>query len=300
MIGGLGGLVLGLGASACWAVANVTVARSGRKVGAVRALLWAQLVGIAVLAEVSMALDYRPVPLGTMHLVWIAIAGVAGLLGYGCLFYALQHGRLSIAVPIMSSWAVISAAISVAIFGERLRGGQLVGAALVVVGAVLVSRYAGSASTVSSGTAGAAPPSSGTRRPRWLLASVGTAIGFGVLIPAMERMAPATGRLGSVCVVYAADIALGLPLALLFRLSLRPPPLDAWGIVALAGIFETAGFACISLGAMVAPLAIISPLSSLASAMTVLYAWLVLRERPAPVAAFGAALAAAGVIVLAL
>jgi drug/metabolite transporter (DMT)-like permease len=299
----IGGLVLGLGASACWAVANVTVARSGRKVGAVRALLWAQLVGIAVLAEVSMATDYRPVPLGATHLLWIAIAGVAGLLGYGCLFYALQHGRLSIAVPIMSSWAVLSAGISVAIFGERLRGGQLVGAALVVAGAVLVSRHAGSGSAESSdssGTPSVAPQPPGTRRPRWLLASVGTAIGFGVLIPAMERMAPATGRLGSVCVVYAADIVLGLPLALLFRLSLRPPPLNAWGIVALAGIFETAGFVCISLGAIVAPLAIISPLSSLASAMTVLYAWLVLRERPAPVAAVGAALAAAGVIVLAL
>lgn len=300
MLGGLGGIVLGLGASACWAVANVTVARSGRKVGAVRALLWAQLVGIAVLAEVSMAVDYRPVPLGAAHLAWIAIAGVAGLLGYGCLFYALQHGRLSIAVPIMSSWAVISAGISVAFFGERLRAGQLVGAALVVAGAVLVSRHAGSGSTDSSGTPSVAPQPAGTPRPRWLLASVGTAIGFGVLIPAMERMAPATGRLGSVCVVYAADIVLGLPLALLFRMSLRPPPLDAWGIVALAGIFETAGFVCISLGAMVAPLAIISPLSSLASAMTVLYAWLVLRERPAPVAAVGAALAAAGVIVLAL
>jgi drug/metabolite transporter (DMT)-like permease len=288
----IGGLAFGLGASACWAVANVTVARSARKVGAVRALLWAQLVGIAVLAEVSMALDYRPVPVGATHLLWIAIAGGAGLLGYMCLFYALEHGRLSIAVPIMSSWAVLSTGISVAIFGERLRGAQLAGAALVVVGAVLVSRHTQGGSS--------APPPAGTRQPRWLLASVGTAIGFGVLIPAMERMAPATGRLGSVCVVYAADIVLGLPLALLFRCSLRPPPLNAWGIVALAGIFETAGFVCISLGAQVAPLAIVSPLSSLASAMTVLYAWLVLRERPAPAAAFGAALAAAGVVILAL
>jgi drug/metabolite transporter (DMT)-like permease len=133
-----------------------------------------------------------------------------------------------------------------------------------------------------------------------VIASVGTAIGFGVLIPAMQVLAPATGRLGVVCVVYAADIVLGLPLALFFRVSLRPPPLDAWGVVALAGIFETAGFVCIALGALYAPLAIVSPLSSLAAAMTFLFAWLVLRERPARPAAVGAALAAIGVLILAL
>ncbi|HEY2900173.1 MAG TPA: DMT family transporter [Polyangia bacterium] len=293
----LAGVLFGLGASACWALANVVVARSARRVGAVRALLWAQLVGIALLAELAIYRDVRPAPLSGTHVVWIAVAGVAALLAYGCLFYALQHGRLTIAVPIMSSWAVLSSAISVLGFGERLRGGQIAGAALVVLGVLLVSRHAPGE---TPGEDAAVQSSTGRRRPRWVLASVGTAIGFGVLIPAMEVLAPATGRLGVVCVVYAADIALGLPLALFFRVSLRPPPLDAWGVVALAGIFETAGFVCIALGALYAPLAIVSPLSSLAAAMTFLFAWLVLRERPARPAAIGAALAAIGVLILAL
>jgi len=38
-------VLLGLGASVCWALANVAVARSARAVGTVRALLWAQIVG---------------------------------------------------------------------------------------------------------------------------------------------------------------------------------------------------------------------------------------------------------------
>jgi uncharacterized membrane protein len=289
------GVLLGLGTSACWALANVAVARSARAVGAARALLWAQLVGIAVLAEVAMPLDYRPVPIGATHVLWMGIAGAAALLGYGCLFFALQHGRLSIAVPIMSSWAVLSSALSVIAFGERLRGGQLLGATLVVAGVVVVSRYA-------QADAGRPPPGAAPagRRPRWLLASLGTAVGFGLLVPAMAFLMPATGRLGSVCVVYAADIVLGLPLAWAFKIPLGPPPLRAWGAVALAGIFETAGFVCITLGAAVAPLAVVSPLASLASAMTVTYAWLVLRERPGPLAAVGALLAAAGVVILAL
>jgi drug/metabolite transporter (DMT)-like permease len=70
--------------------------------------------------------------------------------------------------------------------------------------------------------------------------------------------------------------------------------------VALAGLFETGGFVCIALGAVNAPLAVVSPLSSLAAAMTFLYAWIVLRERPARPAAVGAALAAVGVLILAV
>ena len=48
-----------------------------------------------------------------------------------------------------------------------------------------------------------------------------------------------------------------------------------------------------------APLALVSPLSSLASAFTVLYAWAVLRERPAKPVLLGAGLVCAGVITLA-
>ncbi|HVR63991.1 MAG TPA: EamA family transporter, partial [Polyangia bacterium] len=177
----------------------------------------------------------------------------------------------------------------------RLRGGQAAGAALVLAGVVMVGRHARSNADPSA-PVGAAPG----RQPRWLLASVGTAIGFGLLVPSMARLAPATGRLGSVCVVYAADIVLGLPLALAFRIPLRPPPVGAWAAVALAGVFETAGFVCITLGAARAPLAIVSPLASLASALTVAYAWLVLRERPSRPAVVGAALAAVGVVILAL
>ena len=284
------GVVLGLAASASWAVANVAVQRSARHVGAFRAILWAQVVGGLVVA-LALPFDTRaasPVPLDAL---WVLLAGVAGLLAYVCLFYAFEHGRLTMAVPIMSSWAVIAAALSLAIFREPVRPLQLVGAAGVVAGAVVVSRFA------RSTTATATP---GGGRPRWLLASFGAALGFGLLIPLIGLLTPVTGRLGVIPVAYGADIALGLPLAWRFGVSLAPPRGRAWISVVLAGLFETAGFACIALASRYAPLALVSPLSSLASAFTVIYAWLVLGERPAKPVLVGATLVCAGVIVLAL
>jgi drug/metabolite transporter (DMT)-like permease len=281
------GIVLGLAASACWAVANVAVQRSARQVGTFRALVWAQLIGVVCVLP-ALPFDERSVPLALGHVPWLVASGVSALLAYVCLFYAFEHGRLTIAVPVMSSWAVIASGLSLALFHETVRAPQLAGAALVVAGAVIVSRFAQAGNADVAGA------------PRWLLASFGAALGFGVLIPAIGVLAPVTGRLGIIIVVYVADIVLGFPLALRYGVSLAPPTGRAWIPVALAGFFETAGFAAIAFAARFAPLALVSPLSSLASTFTVLFAWLVLHERPARPILLGAALVAAGVIVLAL
>jgi drug/metabolite transporter (DMT)-like permease len=287
------GLLFALGASVSWALANVVVQRSTRLVGTFRGLLWAQVAGGVMAETLALACGERPVAFSGATLAWLVGAGLAALLAYLCMFHALEHGRLSIAVPIMSAWAVISTAISVLLFREPVRPLQLVGATLVIGGVGLVSRHAREAVRD-----GAQPRSS--RRPRWALAAMGAALGFGLLIPALGRLTPTFGRLGSVAAVFAADIVLGLPLAALWRLDLRPPPRGALAPVALAGFFESAGFVCIALTVGRAPLAVVSPLASLASALTVLYAWVVLRDRPPPVALAGAALACAGVIALAL
>src|SRR5881394_2029400 len=115
------GVLLGLGASACWALANVAVARAGKRVGAIRALLWAQLSGAAMAAVGALLLDQRSGAVSGPVAGWLGVAGAAALLGYVCLFYAFEHGRLTIAVPIMSSWAVLASALSLAIFREPVR-----------------------------------------------------------------------------------------------------------------------------------------------------------------------------------
>jgi drug/metabolite transporter (DMT)-like permease len=286
----LAGVLLGLGASAAWALANVAIARAARAIGSFRALAWAQLAGTAMAALASLAIDTRDLTLAPSLIGWIAVAAVSALLAYACMFYAFAHAKLSVAVPIMSSWAVIAAALSIALFGERLAGAQLAGGASVVAGALVVSRYAQAESAREAGQS----------TPRWLIAAVGAAVGFGVLIPAIARLAPAFGNVGSVGVTYVADLVLGLPLALVFRIDLRPPARAAWLPVLAAGLFETVGFACVTVGSRFAPVAIVSPFASLASALTVLYAWTLLRERPARAVLVGAALVGVGVVVLAL
>lgn len=145
-----------------------------------------------------------------------------------------------------------------------------------------------------------APAAPGGVGRTWLPTSVGAAVGFGILVPAMRRLSPVFGPVATVAVVYAAGLVLALPLALAFRMRLALPRGRTWGPVVLAGLFEAGGSACITLGARRAPLAIVSPLASLAATLTVLYAWAILRERPGPGVLVGTAFVCAGVVLLAL
>jgi len=293
------GILLAFGTSVCWALTNVAVASSGRMVGPVRGLLWAEVFGGALAAAVGWAVG-EPTGAFTLGLAgWLLVAGVASLAGYLCMFYALARGRLSIAVPIMSGWAVISTLLSVLVLDQPVRSPQLAGSVMVVVGIALVSRHARPADADPDAQSSATADERRGAVPRWVWASLGAALGFGVLIPAVVRIAPAVGRLRSVAAVFGADIVLGLPLAAVFRINLRPPPRAALPSVALAGLLEAAGFVCIALASARAALAVVSPLASLSSALTVIYAWVVLRARPHPVALAGAALACAGVIAVA-
>jgi len=293
------GLLLGLAASGSWAITNVYVQRAGRAVGPVRALLWAQLMGAVALGlAAACGLDPRTAPVRAADLGWLALGGGAALCAYLGMFDAFARGSLSVVVPIMSSWSLIAAIFAVLVFGERLRPLQTVGGLLVVSGVLVVSRFAHAEANRAT------EQRSGAEKPRgWLLSVFGAALGFGVLIPIVDRLAPAFGRLGAIACVFLTEIALGLPFALAFRISLAPPSRElgrrAWTVLAAAGFFETAGFVCISLAGQRAPVAIVSPLSSIASPLTVLFAWFWLRERPAPAVLLGAALACAGVITLA-
>ncbi len=293
------GILLAFGTSVCWALTNVAVARSGQMVSPMRGLLWAEVFGGALAAFASWAFDgpTQAFTFGTAG--WLLVAGVSSLAGYLCMFYALSRGQLSIVVPIMSSWAVISTLVSMLVLDESVRAAQLAGAVMVVAGVALVSRHARRSDAHGHADAGDAGSVERRGVPRWVWASLGAALGFGVLIPSVVRLAPATGRLGSVAAVFGIDIVLALPLAALFRIDLRPPPRAALPSVAMAGLLEAAGFVCIALASARAPLAVVSPLASLSSALTVIYAWVVLRERPHPVALAGAALACAGVIAVA-
>jgi drug/metabolite transporter (DMT)-like permease len=288
----LPGLLLGVATSVFWALGNVFIQKSGRVAGAARALVWALAVGGALSAVAAVFLDRRTEPLGPAIALWTAAAGLSGVSAYAFMFHAFARAKLSLAVPFLSSWTLVAAFFSMVVFGEAVAPLQWGGAAVVVAGVSLVSVGAARAPGASS----TSDARSGGRRP--LLAALASGISFGVMVPTMGRVAPALGAFGTAAAVYGVGLALAAPLARLTGQGIGPPPRGAWAVVAAAGVFETLGFVSITAARRFAPTAVVAPIASLASALTVLYAWLVLRERPHPLALAGALAASLGVVLL--
>jgi drug/metabolite transporter (DMT)-like permease len=69
-------------------------------------------------------------------------------------------------------------------------------------------------------------------------------------------------------------------------------------VVLGTGLSETAGFVLLTAASLVAPLSVVAPVASLAAALTVVYAFVFLHERPGRRALLGAFLASAGVVLL--
>ena len=305
----LAGVLLALLTSISWALGNVFIQKSGRAVGAPRAMLWALSAGAMLSGVVSALRDVRPVAFDGAMWGWTAAAVIGCLFAYICLFYAFEKAPLSLAVSLVSSWSLISGALSMVVLHERPRAGALGGAAVVFTGVVLVSiGGARRATAASSSSAATAPPAAlpGAEKdaggfPRFArarLAAFGAAAGFGVMVPAVNQIVPAAGEFGATALVYALSVAAALPIAVLSRVPLRPPPRAIWGLVLVTGCFETFGFVLLAFAHHFAENTVVTPVASLAAALTVLYAWVVLRERPHPLATAGAILASIGVVIL--
>jgi drug/metabolite transporter (DMT)-like permease len=289
------GIVLALTTSVSWAVGNVLTQRLGKLVGAPRAMVWSMAAGGAMAAPLALFLDRRSAPLTGSVALWLCAAAVAGVVAYIGLFFAFANEGLTMAAPVVSSWSLVAGLVSVVFFGEAIRGRRLLGAVFVLVGVVLVSLPRRATKNVTPNDAQNAVSTS----RRALLAALASAVGFGLMVPAMGRIAPAMGAFGATVGVYAVGIALALGIGRVSGVSLRAPPRVGWTLVLATGAVETVGFVAVAFARRFAPMTLVAPAASLSSMLTVLYAWVVLRERPRPVPALGAGLACVGVALMA-
>ncbi|MDZ4697132.1 MAG: EamA family transporter [Deltaproteobacteria bacterium] len=289
------GILFALGTSVTWAVANVFIANTGKALGAGRAMFWALAVGALLAAVVGVVLDTGPRDFSTRNLGLLGLCVGFGMVANTGMFKAFASGHLLAVVPIVSGWSLFAALFATLFLHERVRPLQVVAAALVFAGMMVVSISAARAtSDVPS------PSAEGVTQRRAVLAALCAALGFGALLPLLSTLGPAFGEITASSLLFLGYTAVGIPLARLQRRSIAPPPRQIWLSVLAAGAAEVAGVAFLVLARRFAPMTVVGPLSSLASTLTVLYAWIVLRERPPRIVLLGAFLVCAGVVMLAL
>lgn len=255
-------ILFGLLAAFSWGAGDYFGGLSSRRIGAYLSVFFAEAAGLIALLVVDF---FVREPLFTLRdFLYSLAAGALGAFGLLLLYRALTSGPLSIAAPVSALFAALIP-ILVGAFTEGLPGLLQVGGFILALAAVWL---------IAKGEAGR--PFHLDRLSDLALPLL-SGLGFGLYFVLIHQSATRAvlwpmivGRMGG---------GLVLLVILLRRREPFAPISKAWGLVLLNTIMDLGGNLCYILASQQGRMDVAAVLSALYPGVTVLLAWLFLKER---------------------
>jgi drug/metabolite transporter (DMT)-like permease len=307
-------IILGLTGALCWGGADFAARFASRRVGAYRTLFFMQFFGFIAL---SVYLKFRGgffegIAPGWHPWALAALAGVINMIASLSLYYSFQIGVMSIVAPVSSAYPALTVALAIA-SGERITALRGAGLAVTLVGVILAATTftSAAASTLNetaakeSATKETGAKESAAKETAHLSKGVGWAIlaalGFGALFWFLGfYVVPAVGPTISVWVIRLTSFSVLAIAAIPARQSLNLPRGSVWWLLAAVGFLDTAAFVANNAGLHTGQVSVVSVLASLYGAVTVLLAWIFLREKLERSQWFGIVLIFVGIVLVSI
>jgi drug/metabolite transporter (DMT)-like permease len=277
MTSDLAPIVFGLLSAASWGAGDFCGGLASKRTNVYSVIVTAQIGSVVLLFAAALIFAEKFPAID--HLVWGAIAGIAGAVGLVALYRALAIGRMGVAAPIS---AVVTAAVPV-FAGFFLQGlpktTQLIGFGFALIGVWLISRSADGAIKLGD-----------------LKLPIIAGLGFGIFLLVINRVSeggvlwPLVGaRCGSLSAIaiYAAT-----------QKQLKLPARNHLPLIALAGVMDTLGNTFFALAGQIGRLDVAAVLSSLYPASTVALAAVILKERITRVQSIGIVATLAAIVLI--
>ncbi len=274
-------VLLALCSAATYGVGDFFGGLAAKRAAAAAVLLWSHVAGLVLVVAAAFVVSGQ-VTVGDVAIG--ALGGLGGALGVGLLYRALAIGPMSAVAPVTALLAAAVPIVAGIVDGERPGASAAIGMVGALGAIVLVSAEGG-----------------GSLRPsdlRGVLMALGAGLGFGLFFVALSHTGDDSGlwpivgaRLASVSVVGA--------LALTGRVSAALEGGAPRRLTVGAGACDVAANVLYLLAIREGLLSVVSALSSLYPVSTVVLAWIVLRERFAPLQRVGLALAVPAALLMA-
>ena len=266
-----------LSAALAWGSGDFTGGVVARRIGALPTMFLSYAVALIILVIVALV-RLEPIP-PAADLVWGALAGFFGMVGFGFLLRGFATGQMGIIAPVS---AVLATAVPVifSVFREGLpRPLQLAGFGLALVSIWFLSR-----------------PEKLGGSPAGLGLALLAGLGFGGFFTALDQISDsavfwpiAAGRLAACAAMLL--FTLHTRQALIVRLA----PLR---LLVLLGSLDVGGNLFFLLAVQTGRLDVAAVLASLYPAVTAILAWLIAREHLARLQVVGLALAILAIVLI--
>jgi drug/metabolite transporter (DMT)-like permease len=274
--------VLALLSSALWGSADFLGGLTTRRLPAIAVVGWSQAIAfVAVTVAAAVSVGFGG-PTGWVP--WSMVAGIAGAGGLVAFYSALATGTMGVVAPIAALGAIVPVMGGV-LTGETPSGGQIVGMALGLAGAVAASGPELSGRELRSAQA------------RSIVLAVVAGLLFGFSLLGIQRGA-ATSPLLTMVGMRSTSLTIFLVIALVVRstggVRRRDLPL-----LAVIGISDVGANLLLAVASTMGLLSVTAVLGSLYPVVTVLLGAAVLHERILMVQRVGVVLAVGGIALLA-
>ncbi|MGA2385601.1 MAG: DMT family transporter [Candidatus Bathyarchaeia archaeon] len=261
------GILFAIVSMLSWGTADFFAKKVIDKIGCTTTLVFnlsASLGPILVFAVL-----FSKIPPITIGLVSITVvAGVLGIIGYIFLYRGFQKGKVSVVSPISASWAVITTLLAIFLFKEELTLLQIIGIIVIFVGVFLTSTNL-------------AELKKSIKHVRYngimdgIISMIAWGIAYAVIKPVVSTAGPimalfllrAVGTLSLFSWVGFSGKKISRPTKLVFLFLIIVSALD------------TFGFAAYNVGITTEFVSIVSPVAATYPAVTILLAYLFLKER---------------------
>ncbi len=274
-------MICGLAAAVSFGTGDFCGGLATKRSSVFGVIVVSQIFGLILLLALAVALG-EAIPSGE-NLLFGGLAGLFGTLGLIALYTGLSAGRMGIVAPIS---AVVGAVLPI-IIGIFLEGTPSTGhTAGLLLGICAIWYLAGGNGAVSI-------------RTREVGLPVLAGAGFGLFFICINQVSET-----AIFWPLAAARVVSIAMVSIFITTRREKTASPWGvrlflIILFAGIFDAAGNILFALASSLGRLDVSTILTSLYPAVTVLLAWLILRERLGARQWFGVAVALAALVLIA-
>jgi len=267
------GILLGLLTALTWGGADFIARFATHRIGALRSMLYMQLIGFLLLSSVLPWLGgwgHIADGSGWQPCAWGILAGFLNAVSGLALYRAFEIGKMSVVAPLSASYPALTLLLSW-MTGDRLSVVRIAGIFCTLVGVVVV---AGGEKMPDENDA-AAVQRSGKGIGWAVFASVGFALLFWLL---GIRIVPRVGAVQTVWTIRLTSTLLMAAASFIVKQPVNLPRGEVRWMVLSMGAFDTGAFVLSNLGMKMEQVAVISVLGSLYGAVTVALAAIFLRE----------------------
>ena len=279
------GILFGIITMLSWGISDFFAAKASRKIGAIKTVIWSQIIGVAVFALIFI-IFFNPIAISSRDIIIAIASGVLSIVGLASLYKGFELGNISIVSPIASSSAVVTVILSIFLLGEKISAVQETGVSLAIIGTVLVSFKIHDLIKLNLGNL-----ASGVKY------GFAAMFAFGVSYVLIDMLIHDLGWFVPVFLVKS----FGLAFIIVFSADAKEEilfPKRAANFVFIVGVLETLAFLSLGAGISIDYTSIIIPIASAFPAVTIVLAGLFFREQMDANQKIGVAAVLCGLILL--